>query len=409
MPYSIASSLTLPSVTSAHRERLLSEKPLLSLYELFTTIPDPRSGHGRRYPLAYLLTCLIAALLCNCNSTVAVSQWCRDQQDQLKRFFPFHQWLCPSDSLYRKLLARLPAEQIEWALADWVRSTLCADADDPLALDGKTVRGAASATQPAPHLLSFCTHHSQEVLLQVHVSEKTNEIPVAQALLPCVPVAGRVCTADALHTHREFLQRVQALGGACVLTVKKNQPTLYKDLALYFADPHACCVQASTRDDQRGRCEIRHIRVSTEMNTYLAAWPEIAQVAELTRTVTVRRTGKTTQEVVYLFTDLPPAQASPERLLALVRGHWQIENGLHYVRDVSFGEDRSRLRSGSAPQILAALRNLALTLLHRSGLFAIAVARRSFASHPSQALALLLPKEVGQQSFTSPVFAVLAA
>ena len=99
--------------------------------------------------MAYLLTCLIVALLCNCDSTVAVSQWCRDQQERLKRCFPFQAWLCPSDSLYRKLLARLPADQIEWALADWVRSTLCADANDPIALDGKTIRGARIDGQAA--------------------------------------------------------------------------------------------------------------------------------------------------------------------------------------------------------------------------------------------------------------------
>src|SRR5947209_20463181 len=96
---------------------------------------------------------------------------------------------CPSDSLYRKLLPRLDAQHIEWTLADWIRTTLCAQAEDPISLDGKTVRGARKDDQPAPHLLSFRIHHSQETLLQVLVSDKTNEIPVAQALLPCLPLA----------------------------------------------------------------------------------------------------------------------------------------------------------------------------------------------------------------------------
>jgi hypothetical protein len=95
-------------------------------------------------------------------------------------------------------------------LADWIRATLVASADDPIALDGNTVRGARTDDHAAPHRLSFRTHQSQETLLQVAVSEKTNEIPVAHALLPCVPLAGRVCTADALHTHHEFMQRVDA-------------------------------------------------------------------------------------------------------------------------------------------------------------------------------------------------------
>jgi predicted transposase YbfD/YdcC len=397
MTYSTALPLTLPSLTSDHRQHLLEEPRLLSLYDVFATIPDPRSKHGLRYELAYVLICLVAGLLCNCDSTLAVAQWCRDQRFLLIRLFGPRRFLCPSDSLYRKLLPRLDAEQIECCLSDWIRSTLQAKPDDPIALDGKTVRGARTKEASAPHLLSFRTHQSQETLFQVLVSEKTNEIPMAQALLPCLPVEGRVFTADALHTQKDFMLCVDALGGKTVLTVKNNQPRLYADLATYFADPHASFEQDETLDQHRGRIEKRCLRVSTEMNSYLKDWPLVAQVAELRRTVTVRKTGATSQEVVYLITPLTPAEASPRRLLDLVRGHWSIENSSHYVRDMTFGEDRSRLRTGSAPQILAALRNLALTLLHRSGSSQIAATRRHFASHPRKAFALLLPQKLSQQ------------
>jgi len=219
-------------------------------------------------------------------------------------------------------------------------------------------------------------------------AEKTNEIPVAKAVLPTLPIAGRVTTADALHTHAEFMQVIHDQRGRCVLTVKKNQPTLYADLATYFADPHASCQRAETWDRCRGRVEHRVIRVSTELNAYLTPqWPHVAQVAEVTRAVTKK--GETSTEVVYLITDLSPQQASPLRLLVLMRGHWGIENRSHYVRDVSFQEDRSRLRTTHAPQLLAACRNLAITLLHRLGLSQISSARRSFSYHPEQALALL--------------------
>jgi predicted transposase YbfD/YdcC len=237
MSYSTAQPLTLPSLTSDQRQQLLEEQPLLSLYEVFAALPDPRSKHGLRYGLPFLLICLVAALLCNCDSTVAVGQWCCDQYRLLTRLFGPRRFLCPSDSLYRKLLPRLDAEQIECTLSDWIRRTLQAKPDDPIAFDGKTVRGARTDKHAAPHLLSFRTHESHETLLQVAVSEKTNEIPVAQALLPCLPVAGRVFTADALHTQKDFLRCVDALGGKTVLTVKNNQPTLYADLATYFADP----------------------------------------------------------------------------------------------------------------------------------------------------------------------------
>ena len=141
---------------------------------------------------------------------------------------------------------------------------------------------------------------------------------------------------------------------------------------------------------------MRRIKVGVEMTSYMApTWPYVAQVAELTRIVTEQ--GQTRQEVVYLITSLSAAQATPLRLLELIRGHWHIENGLHYVRDVTFGEDRSRLRTGHAPQVMAALRNLAITLIHRSGSTQIAATRRHLALHPRQALNLLLQRRALSQ------------
>lgn len=375
----------------------VGEATVRSLFAVFETIPDPRSAHGQRYPLAFLLTCWVAALLCNCNSTCAVSQWCREQRPLLRRVFGARRHLTPSDSLYRRLLPRLDAEQIEAALSVWVQATRPPDDCEAVAVDGKTVRGAGTNVQAAPHLLAFCTHETQETLLQVRVSDKTNEIPVAQAAAARLHWRGRVLTADALHTQTALVATMRALGGEVVLTVKDNQPTLAADLALFFADvfaaPPTPYRQAHTEDWQRGRHEVRTLTLSSDLSTYLAThsrWPGIAQVGCLQRCVTVAATGKMREETVYLITTLSAAHAGPERLLHLVRGHWHIENCLHYVRDVTFGEDRSRLRSGAAPQILAAFRNLAITLIHRSGSGDIAASRRAFSYHPRRALQLLL-------------------
>jgi predicted transposase YbfD/YdcC len=198
------------------------------------------------------------------------------------------------------------------------------------------------------------------------------------------------------HPLAEFLDLLHDLEADTVLTVKGNQPTLYADLATYFADPDAKYQQAETIDRRRRRTEGRMIKVSPEMNAYLAAnWPHLGQVAQLTRRVT--KAGATTTEVVYLVTTLTPAKATPQHLLDLTRGHWSIENRSHDARDVTFGEDRSRLRTGHAPQILAACRNLAITLIHRSGSCHIRATRHHFASCPLQALSLLTSPIGGQQ------------
>ena len=394
--YCIARRCVLPSLSQEQRDHLLAEAALQSLSTVLEAVPDPRKAHGLRYDLPFLLTCLIAALLCNCDSTEAVAQWCQDQMVLLRQVFGPRLFLTPCGSLYRWLLPHLDAAALERVLGTWVQATTLAAADEPLALDGKTVRGARHGEQAAPHLLSFVTHQSQETFWQVRVDEKTNEIPVAKQVLPSLPIASRVCTADALHTHADLLDLLHEQGAEAILTVKGNQPTLYADLHTYFADPAAQYQQAETVDRRRGRIEVRTLRVSTEMNRYLAAtWPHLGQVAQLTRSVT--KAGDTTSEVVYLITTLTPQKASPARLLALNRGHWSIENRSHYVRDVTFGEDRSRVRTGHAPQILAACRNLAITLIHRFGSCHIKATRRHFASSPLKALALLTSSTGGQQ------------
>ena len=133
--------------------------------------------------------------------------------------------------------------------------------------------------------------------------------------------------------------------------------------------------QATTTDKGHGRLETRAIWTSTALNTYLA-FPHVGQVFCLHRAVTELATGTAHCETVYGVTSLPPAQASPARLLALVRAHWTIENRLHWVRDVTFDEDRSQIRRGAGPQVMATLRNLAISLLRLAGAPFIAPALR---------------------------------
>jgi predicted transposase YbfD/YdcC len=391
---SIVRPVILDGLSEEARRALLSDAGLDRLQAVFAAVPDPRARRGRRYDLPFLLTCLVAALLCNCDTLAAVGQWCVEHRALLARRYPHYRFLTPTGALFRWLLPRLSVAELEWGLAGWRQATRPAVDQEPLALDGKTVRGAAvvqpDGTRQAPHLLSVSGHTSQETLLQVRVDGKTNEIPVAQALLPYLPLRDRVVTADALHTQTAFAQGVLDQHGDYLLCVKGNQPTLYDDIALAFADPDTTCsLPTSTTDRRRGRTEVRSLRTTTALNAYLTVLPGVGQVAELTRTVTDRKGLH--REVVFLITSRPPARADHHQLLAWIRGHWTVE-ARHWLRDVTFGEDRSRLRGGHAPQIMATLRNLCLTLIRRTGTIEIAAKRRSYAYHPAKALALLLPK-----------------
>ena len=170
--------------------------------------------------------------------------------------------------------------------------------------------------------------------------------------------------------------------------MKKNQPTLCEGIALLFRELGANLETVRQRDYHGDRQESRQLAVSSELNAW-AGWPHLAQVGKLVHTW--RRKGKTRRDVSYVITSLPRQEASPRRLLKLIRGHWGIENRLHWVRDVTFDEDRCQIRTGAAPQVMAALRNLVIGLFHLAGVPNIAATLRAHAWEPRRALRLIAP------------------
>lgn len=205
-------------------------------------------------------------------------------------------------------------------------------------------------------------------------------------LLGSIDLHGVVVTGDALYTQRELCQEIVAGGGEYLFVVKENQPTLREDIATLFADPPVPPAVAVQRNRHGDRQEVRKLEASTALDEY-SDWPHLAQVCRIERAVT--RKGQTKVEVAYAVTSLWPHEAGPRRLLELNRGHWGIENRLHYVRDVTMGEDRSQVRKASAPEVVAALRNVVIGLLRMAGATNIAAALRRNSAHPEEALALL--------------------
>lgn len=211
----------------------------------------------------------------------------------------------------------------------------------------------------------------------------------ARELLGEVSLKGLVVTGDALYAQKDLCQTILGKGGDYVFTVKENQPTLLSNLRVLFTDPQRQSIRHRQSDTHGNRYEVREIEASTEINGYLASWGWIgvAQVARVSRTVQKKR--KRSTDTAFFITSLTPDNADPERLLRLNRQHWWIENRLHWVRDVTFGEDASQVRSGAAPQVMAAFRNTAIGILRRAGESNIAAALRRNAAFPAKALSLL--------------------
>ena len=283
---------------------------------------------------------------------------------------------------------------LERRLGAWAEQVVASHPPAPteaaVALDGKTLRGSRKQGAPGVHLLSALSHHVGLTLAQQAVSDKTNEMTQVEAVLRQLVLPGRVFTMDALLTQRHVAQAIVDGGGDYVMIVKANQPQLHADIEFVFTLPPAGDPQPSARtvDIGHGRIEQRNITTSEALVGY-NDWPGLAQVFEIGRHVITKKTGEERVEVVYGVTSLRPERVTPGQLLAFVRGHWHIENKSHWVRDVTFDEDRSQVRCGNIPQVMAALRNTTIGVLRWAGHTNIAAACRQLAAQPAQALALI--------------------
>ena len=355
---------------------------------------DPRKPRGVRHGLVVVLTAAVCAVAAGARSFVAVAEWVTDLPDPVATALGVDR-RCPSESTIRRILARVDADRFDAVIGGFVQR-LCA-ATKPagrrrvLALDGKTVRGSRAHDRGARHLFAVIDQHTRVVLGQVEVAGKTNEITAFTPLLDTLTsldLTGVVITADALHTQREHVADLHARGAHWVLTVKGNQPRLRRQLAgLPWRQVEADHRSAQTA---HGRREIRSLKVVT-----IAAgieFPNARQALQITRKTRPvnARSGRWRTETVYSITDLGPHQARPDELAAWIRGHWQIENGLHWVRDVTFAEDLSQVRTGAGPQVMASLRNLVISLHRLAGATNIAAALRHHGRDAARPLRLLM-------------------
>jgi predicted transposase YbfD/YdcC len=350
------------------------------LLELLVQVPDPRKRRGRRHSLAGLLAVGIAAVTAGSRSFAAIGQWAADAGPEVLAVLGSARGAA-EESTFRRAFALVNADVLDQVLGAWLHTrSVQAGGRLVIAVDGKAVRGAKGKDGKAPHLVAALAHGIGAVLGQVAVTAKSNEIPAVRELLKAfASLAGAVITIDALHTQADTAQAILGRHADYVMTVKGNMPTLHRQLKKL---PWASVPAVSSAGTGHGRRARRTIKVALA-----PAWVDFAgaaQVAQVRRTVTKK--GKKTVEVVYLITS--DRTADPATLAAWIRGHWEIENKLHWVRDVTYQEDKSLVRTGTAPRVMATLRSLAISLLRLDGHANIAAANRHHARDPQRTLKL---------------------
>lgn len=353
---------------------------------LFQSLPDPRKRRGRRYPWWVLLTLVTAALASGQQHPTAMIQWVEEHADQLRQ----HIWeRLPSGATLRRAMQHVDVTDLEDRLWAWTEAHLSPPTQllHARALDGKTVRGAGRHGV-AVHLVAEVAHGSGVVVWQQAVAEKSNEIPLVQRMLTNRSLHGHLFTMDALHTQLATTQLILRQGGHYLMVVKANQPLLYQALTDWFAEPAWPEEQVNvvkTCDVGHGRHD--HRRLERRSATHLPhLWPGLQQAMRRETESWNSTTGAYRHEVTYAVTSLSPTQASAATLETSWRGHWTIENRVHYVRDVTFLEDACQVAKGNAPQVLAALRNGLLNQFRLDGWTNIAQALRHVAARVSRAL-----------------------
>ena len=372
-----------------------------SLFEALCTLHDQRDARGLRYRLVTVLVFTILAKLAGENHLRGIAQWVRLRAVELAVLFALAKVQAPHAATYSRILGHaLSIAEFEQLAHNFFAQLPSAGTSVQITLDGKTMRGTIPAGQShGIHLLAAFAPAEGFVLLQVEVGRKENEIPAAGRVVKCLDLRGKVVTGDALLAQRELSLQVLEAGGEYVWIIKDNQPETRQDIERLFApEPvvkgfspasHEDFRMAETIEKGHGRIEQRTITVSSALKDYLD-WPGVEQVFHLERTFTRVKDGKVLHQVVYGVTSLTAAEASPERLLQVVRTHWQIENGLHYRRDDTLKEDRCTLRMGHAAEAMAVINNIVLGLLLRRGVKNVPDARREYAANPKLALPLIM-------------------
>jgi predicted transposase YbfD/YdcC len=353
-----------------------------------------------------MLVVVVAAMLAGARSYAAIGEWSADLDGATRRELGFT-GRAPGTVTIWRLLVRLDAPALDEVVCVWIRGYLerinaAARALAPpgrpvrrvLAVDGKAMRATLRAKNPV-HLLAALDHSRGVVVAQVSVDVKTNEIPMFSVLLDQIPdLEGTLITADALHAQVAHLEYLHKRGAHLLVCVKGNQPTLRRTLK---GQPWADIPVGHTESNRgHGRIEHRTVKVVT-VGAGLG-FPHATQAIQVVRRSRPITPGKGKRarwrtETVYAITTLTAEQARPDELARWIRGHWCIEVQLHWVRDVTLGEDLHQARTGSGPHVLATCRNLTISLLRLTDHTNIASALRHHARHTDQTIALVTKNE----------------
>ncbi len=346
------------------------QDPTGSLVEHFSDLEDPRIDRTKRHGLIDILVIAICAIICGADSWVAVELFGKAKIGWLRTFLELPNGI-PSHDTFGRVFARLDPEQFQQRFLDWVRAVEALTVGQVIAVDGKTLRRSHDRRQgqEAIQMVSAWATANSLVLGQRKVDQQSNEITAIPELLQVLELSGCLVTLDALGCQKEIAEVIVAQEADYVLALKENQGQLYEDVVLAFEDALAHGWQGIQHDQHKtvskghGRVEIRQCWTisGADYVEHLRGGPDWPNLQTIAMVVAERRVGdQRSLQARYYISSLGN---NARQLLHATRTHWQVENALHWVLDIAFREDESRVRKDHAAQNFAILRHIALNLL----------------------------------------------
>jgi len=377
-------------------EEIWVKDRLRLLLDHFSHVGDPREAAKVKYPLREVLFLVTCASIAGCDDYDEIALW-GDHHLDLLRLYSEYFFGTPKEDWLRVVMNRVDPALFEACFTAWATS-LRPDGTNLIALDGKTLRrsGDSALGQKPLHLVSAWASTQRLVLCQEAVDAKENECAAILAILDRIDMTGTLVTIDAIATNPAIATAITERGGDYVLALKRNQPSLHNEVAQYFADPATTGLQSlEIADKDHGRIEIRRYTVSHDVDwlnggrryPHEPRFPGLKSIVMTTTTTEWR--GKITEETRYFISS---AALTPERAAEAIRAHWGIES-MHWVLDMIFKEDQSRLRRGHGAQNMALVRRLAFNLVRAGkGKKSIKTTRKAAGWSPDFLASLILPK-----------------